>query len=270
MAAAWNHLAPPLRPCEADLRVTQHHMEAYASSRTGPIRVLLLGVTPEIALLSWPTATQLLAVEHCPEMIRLVWPGDVPQHRRAVCGDWLSISQPNQSLDIVLGDGSFISLAFPDELEQLAGSLREMMMPEGLLIVRFFVLPAEPETPAQVFRDLLGGRISSFHVFKFRLAMSLQEDPRDGVRLGDVWDAWTDAEIDRAALPAGPGWSSEEIATIALYRAKDVKLFFADLPSIQEILERHGFEQERLSFPQYEMADRCPTGVYRCLPRPAR
>lgn len=37
-------------------------------------RVLLLGVTPEYALLPWPTGTAFTAIDKCRDMIAKVWP----------------------------------------------------------------------------------------------------------------------------------------------------------------------------------------------------
>ena len=80
------------------------------------------------------------------------------------------------------------------------------------------------------------GAISNFHAFKWRLAMALQPDSQQGVRLGDVWDAWNGSGIDPGALPQ-PGWSGRAVATIRFYREKDARLYFPTAREFRDVLE---------------------------------
>ena len=44
--------------------------------------------TPELAAMTWAESCTLLAADACLPMVRVVWPGDVPQRRWAICADW--------------------------------------------------------------------------------------------------------------------------------------------------------------------------------------
>jgi hypothetical protein len=52
----------------------------------------------------------------------------------------------------------------------------------------FFLRPEKGEKTDSVFDELRAGRIGNFHIFKWRLAMSMHGAIEDGVRLGDIWD----------------------------------------------------------------------------------
>jgi hypothetical protein len=63
-----------------------------------------------------------------------------------------------------------------------------VLRPGGLFSHRFFLRPERGEKTDSVFDELRAGRIGNFHIFKWRLAMSMHGAIEDGVRLGDIWD----------------------------------------------------------------------------------
>lgn len=70
-AATWDHFGPPLRPHPLDMARVQALCDSHGGHNQ---RVLLLGVTPEYALLPWPTGTAFTAIDKCRDMIAKVWP----------------------------------------------------------------------------------------------------------------------------------------------------------------------------------------------------
>lgn len=254
IARHWKHFGPPLRPCDDDLAVMR---SAIFQHPVASPRVLMLGVTPEIAQLDWPQGTCLDAVERSTEMIDVVWPGDVPGVRRAHRGEWLELPFRESSFDVVIGDGCYISMKFPDGYEQLTRSIRRVLKPDGMLIMRFFVSPEEKEHPDDVITDLLSGQIGSFHAFKWRLAMAVQNDPRHGVCLRDVWRTWSGYEISQIELARQMGWTLESIQTIELYQDRQVRFTF---PRREEALSevRTMFDVKHIHTPTYELGERCP------------
>ncbi len=262
MAQQWRFHGPPLRPCAADIHIMQRAVAAHAERcPQRPLHAFLLGVTPEIAEMRWPPRTQLLAVDRSAEMLKWVWPGDCPG-RRAACTDWFSALSTCGPFAVVIGDGSPVNLLYPQEWRTLAQVARDALAGGGILVIRFFVLPAALEAPAQVLSDLAEGRIGSFHVFKFRLAMSLQQEPGAGVSLDTIWRCWNDAGIDEHRLQSASGWPLEAIRTIQLYRGKLVKLTFPTLEQAQDTFVA-GWDVEFNATPDYEMGDRCPLFVFR-------
>jgi hypothetical protein len=226
------------------------------------IRVQLCGVTPEIAAMSWPVNSQLVAIEQSQEMISEIWPGDLVRKRVAIQGDWLSPVSNRNRYDIVIGDGCFISVDYPAGYNSLAETLSGALKDNGLFIMRFFTQTDEKESSDHVFSELLAGGISSFHAFKWRLAMSLQTSSQQGVCLHDIYSAWQQAAIDQEWLVAKTGWSRESIDTITLYQNKQNHFAFASLADIYDVFNKY-FHNESIYFPSYELGERCPIIAFR-------
>ena len=76
LAASWGRLASPLRPCPEDLqRLKAAWVTTLPEGIPGRcVDVLMLGVTPELALFPWAEKTRLHAIDSSGEMIRSVWP----------------------------------------------------------------------------------------------------------------------------------------------------------------------------------------------------
>lgn len=257
----WKYFGSPLRPCGEDVQYMEK-IVAEKCSDQADIKIQLCGVTPEIASMDWPTGAHVVAIEQSQEMIRDVWPGDIEPKRIAVQGNWLELAPNQNSYDIVIGDGCFISFAYPDGYNNLATTLAHNLKKEGLLIMRFFTQIENKESSDHVFSELLAGKIGSFHAFKWRLAMSLQPSSQEGVRLHDIYNAWQQAAIDQDSLMARTGWSRETIDTITLYQDKQNRFSFATLAEVLEVLENH-FYKESIYIPQYELGERCPIITFR-------
>lgn len=261
VAQEWKHFGSPLRPCIEDIQ----HMEyvvANSCDTQHNIKAKLCGVTPEIALMTWPAGTYLTAVEQSQEMIQEIWPGDITEKRIAIQGDWLSSLSSKHDNDVVIGDGCFISVNYPDGYTALSANLADSLKNNGILVMRFFIQQDVKEQSEHVISDLVNGKIGSFHAFKWRYAMSLQQSSQQGIRLHDIYTAWQQAAIDTNWLAEHTGWTREVVDTINLYENKQNKFSFATLPEIIETLS-HYFQQESIYFPQYELGERCPIITFR-------
>lgn len=261
-AAQWRHLGPPLRPGPEDVAIfAAIGAETVAAAPAQP-RALLLGVTPELALMQWPAGTRLLAIDRAPGMIALVWPKHQQPDALAILGNWRSPPLAADSLDLIVGDGCFTILAYPADYHEVAQALREILADRGTLALRFFIRPDQPEPLAQVLADLRGGRIGSFHAFKWRLAMALHgSEGSDGVRLAEIWQAWQEAAFTPGP-DSGPGWSPAAVATIDNYRGVETRYSFPTLAEIRRVFGEY-FREEACRYGTYELADRCPTMVFR-------
>jgi SAM-dependent methyltransferase len=263
----WRHYGSPLRPCAADVRVMEALVRrAHAGHRGRGLRVLLLGVTPEIAQMAWPEGTQLLAVDRSPAMIEHVWPGDVAGRRKVVCGDWFDLANEANRFDVVIGDGTFSILGFPRQYRELAAVALRVLASGGVLIARYFLQAARREAPHAVIDDLVAHRIASFDAFKLRLAMAMQERAEEGVRMGDVFAAWSAARIDCAALLAKTGWVTEVVETIRPWEGKDARLSFPRAAEMDAVLDEY-FEREQEHRLDYELGERCPIASFRARRR---
>jgi hypothetical protein len=226
------------------------------------LKALLLGVTPEIATMAWPDGTELVAVDKSALMIERVWPGDAPPRRRVVCADWMAFAATAPRHDLVIGDGVFAILSFPQQHRALAAAVKRLLAPEGLFVTRHFLQSQRAESPPAVFADLLAGRIGSFQALKLRLAMAMQRDAATGVRMGDAFDAWERAGIDRPALLAATGWPPQVLETIRPWAGKDSRLAFPTAAEMAALMAELFAAQDGIHC-SGELGERCPVVAYR-------
>ncbi len=263
-AQRWQYFGPPLRPSVCDVSVAESTaVELAANFGKQHISAVLLGVTPELASMQWPENTQLLAVDRCKEMISGLWPYEqVPNDAHAVQGDWSEIPRESASVDLVIGDGCYVLLPFPEMYKAVTHEVARVLKPSGRFVVRVFIRPDTQEDPEQVVTDLRAGVIGSFHTFKWRLAMALHKSLEQGVCVGDVWAYWNESGIDAKALSSDFGWSEGSIKTIDAYRGSTTRYYYPTLAEIREHFAEY-FEEVSLTVFDYELAERCPSFVLR-------
>jgi hypothetical protein len=269
-ARKYAAVGAPLRPSRDDVRFAEETAAAWKASHPDQrLRALLLGVTPDIGNMRWPEASSLLAVDASMGMARAVWPGNIPQKRWAVCGDWLALPVRDSSCDVVMGDGSGTCVRYPDGFRALAASISRVLSAEGLLMLRCFVQPDARECPEDVFRDLFRTAIPSFHHFKFRLLMALQPCSQQGIAVNDLYRFWRDRKVDRDVLASRQGWEKQAIETIELHNGPNTVHTFPTLNEVRSVLQDF-FEEVSISIPAYELGERCPTLTLRPSRKPLR
>ncbi|HET9385858.1 MAG TPA: methyltransferase domain-containing protein [Gemmatimonadales bacterium] len=244
----WRQLEPPLRPhptvCAA-LREQIAHDDA---------RVLLLGVTPELADLSAST----LAIDWSDNMLAHVWPGDTPT-RRALKANWLHLPCPDRSFSAAIGDGSLNCLEYPCDYRRLFHELARVVRPGGRVAVRVYATPDPCESTAAVQGRAMAGRIGTIHALKWRLANALSaQATQPNVSVQSILDTFNRLFPDRLALRCATGWEESVIAQIDAFEGlPDVHSF----PTLKQLLASitHEFEAPRLvPSGSYELAERCP------------
>jgi SAM-dependent methyltransferase len=262
-ASAYSRLGPPLRPSPEDVRFVEGAIDGWRSANTQrKVRALLLGVTPEFAKIRLSEPCSLLAIDNSLPMIRFGWAGDVPNQRSAACGDWLRLPCRRESCDVALGDGSLNCLRYPDAYRAAAVSLRDVLRPGGIVLLRSYVRPEVGENAETVFEDLWRGAIPTFHQFKFRLLTSLQRSAREGVAVEDVYRYWQSRRVDVTALAVRCGWEQDVIDTIHYYRDTPTVHTFPTESELRSVLLEY-FEEETTFVPTYYLGDRCPTLLLR-------
>jgi hypothetical protein len=249
-AAHFDDWGTPLRPSASDLALYAAFVgERFAGRRT-PVESLLLGVTPELALMRWPVPLGLTAIDHSEPMVRRVWPGDLPGERRALVGDWMHYA-PAAPPELVLTDGAPVFFSRP---ETLFARVRELLSPQGMFIVRAFCAPPAREHLDAVLADAQAGRVDSFHLFKWRVAMAMQDDAQAGVAQHAVWARCKDMALDYAALPQ-PGFSARAVSTLRFYEGQSARLHFPTREQYAQALGRV-FGTVRFANPSYACGER--------------
>ncbi|MEX2480523.1 MAG: class I SAM-dependent methyltransferase [Gammaproteobacteria bacterium] len=261
-ARQWDRVGQPLRPTKDDVAHVEGCIAAWSTrqSRTAP-RVLLLGVTPELADLNWPSGTTLVALDRAPDMIAAVWPGDT-RWRHAICADWFDAPFAPASWDLVVGDGALNMIPTMAQYPRAVAALGRLLAPGGRLLLRLFARPAPAETVTAALRALEAGEIDNFHIFKWRLAMALHGDSDSGVRLADIWQAWQQGVKDPQALAARQAWATHTIQTIDAYRNQPTRYTFPTLAELRALLSA-SFVEDDCQLPDYDFGHCCPRFVLR-------
>lgn len=263
LAGQFQHQQPPLRPCAEDAYVIHRIVHDWHRHHSHPrTSALLFGVTPEIANLCWPANTFLLAVEKSQAMIDVVWPGNILDQRQVICGNWFDVQIEKHSIDLVVGDGFLTGLAYPRQYVQIAQTISQWLKPDGLLIARLFICLKKKETMDAIMADLAASRIARFDILKWRLAMAIQETAEQGVKVDDVYRAWSDIENKLPALTEQAGWPRATVNTIKLYEGRGERYVFPTLKELNAAFSPN-LEPVSVTIPPYDFGQCCPTLVYR-------
>jgi SAM-dependent methyltransferase len=262
-SARWARLGSPLRPCPEDLPRLK---AAWAASLPvglprGRVDVLMLGVTPELALFPWAEQVSLRAIDCNAEMIRSVWPGDTSD-RQAVRGDWPQMPFSNASFDLIVCDTGLVLLVEMASLVAVGAELRRLLRKDGRVAIRNFARTAAPETERSIVAAAAAGEMANFHGLKLRLLMAL--DSGQGVRLGDAWDAFERLFPDREKLARQLGCDLPTIATIDPYRGSEARYIFRSLAELARVFA--AFHLAEGPAGHYPFAEYCP--VFSLTPIP--
>lgn len=256
MAASWQLVGPPLRPGAADLALFNAAIAAWTAQHQAAPRALILGVTPELCHLDWPEGTQLSALDASAEMISRVWPGEPSA---ALVGSWTAAPLPDASRDLLLLDGGFGVLPWPEGQRQLLLEASRLLAPGGIFVLRLFAPAGRTGTLAGISADLDAGNIASLDELKFRLWGALQQDLATGVQPAAVV-----ACID--TLASRPGWaratqhwSRQHLATLELHRHSKARYHWIDPEALRLLATATpGLVLESVEYPAHKYGPCCP------------
>lgn len=254
----WDFLGSPLRPTRQDLDFLELELLPKIKTISSRKKIILLGVTPEIATLPWDEDTEIIAVDSSPNMIRTIWPESQVPRGKVICGDWQELPLSDSSCDLILGDGCFTLLDYPSGYQKLLQEAFRVLKPKGLLSMRFFLKPSRAEEDKVIFEQLRNKSINNFHAFKWRLAMALQKSIEEGVKVSDIWQVWQQEVSNPEKLLQDLGWPIDLLSTIDIYKGSSS---FYTFPTLLEVRNLFFLRFTELSsfFPNYELGERCPT-----------
>lgn len=220
--------------------------------------VAVLGVTPELVQLPWPGATRVTAVDSSARMIATVWRPHPARPSAAIRGRWQEMPLRARCLDAAVGDGSLNALESTGIYDAVLGEIARSLKPSGRLILRCFVRPDQNETVDEVLAATMAGKISSFHAFKWRLAMAISVDRDFQLPVKRIHAAFCELFPDRSQLAGATDWSEGTIGTIDVYASADICFTFPDLRTMLHHASRW-FELIAVKYGTYELSERCPT-----------
>ncbi len=267
LAPRWNDLRPPRRPAPEDTALLETAVAGVtaAAGRSGP-RALLLGVTPEIATMRWPSRTRLLALDASAPMIRHVWPAPKVPTAAVVRANWAAMPVRDGACDVVVGDASVAAQPYPDGFSMVAGEIRRVLRPGGVLATRAFTRPERRESIETIFADLRAGRVATLDAVRWRLCAALHGDRASGIAMGTIWDAWAANVPDPRGLMRDLGWPEDAARVMENLRGGKAVLVFPTLSELRASLAGM-FDEIACEVPAYEDGERYPTLVVRAAPR---
>jgi SAM-dependent methyltransferase len=265
MGSSWRLVGPPLRPSAEDVAgfnvAISRWVLAHENQR---LRALILGVTPELYALEWPAGTALQALDSSQSMIDAVWPGP-PE--AALVGSWTSMPLAAASCDMVVCDGGFGMLPYPQGQMALLDEVARVLAPGGVLAVRLFTPGGRTGSLEQVLADLDAHRIASLDVLKFRLWGALHQDAATGVRPRDVVAHILAACGSFEQLAEAQKWSLDHIRTMAFHRNSDAVYYLTDAAEVVRMATQHSgaFTLLDIVEPRHDLGACCPVVVLKRL-----
>ncbi len=217
-------------------------------------RVLLLGVTPELAGIG----LELSAIDRSDTMIAHIWPGDTAR-ASARNADWLAPPFEDGTFTAIIGDGSLSAILWPRDYRTLFAHAGRLLVPGGVIALRLFKTPDDAETRDTLRRNTLAGKTRSFHAFKWQLAMSVVAETGDpNIAVIAIRDAFDAMFPDRAGLANATGWSAEDIETIDVYSNSPDIYSFPTFTQLRETIPESLANVRLIDCGSYPLAERCP------------
>lgn len=242
LALRWR-IAEPLAPGRTDIA----WFERQAARHAGPAaRALLLGVTAGIAAMRWPAGARLLAADWSTNMLKMVWPATgTPAATAVLCADWRELPLADGSVDLAVGDGCYTALGTLAGMAALNAELRRVLRRGGRVLMRCFCRPAAGLGVDALFEQLLARRIRNLDLFRWMLAMALQEDAATGVAVRRIGEEWARRVPEARALQARMGWTDDALTNMERMAVSTMTYNFA---SLEELL--------RAAAPAFELLER--------------
>jgi hypothetical protein len=263
VARHYHEMLPPLAPHAEDIAEFERTVAIFSGlGERSAIEAVMLGITPSIALMNWPSASQITGIEMSAAVIKAIWPGDIPNKREAKCASWFALSDCKNSCDVVIGDGSFIACRFPQEARMLIKAVRESLRHGGIFIVRVYIRPDKPESLEGVMRDLLTLKYHGIDGFKLRLWLALARSVEDGVAVQEAARVLEEYRVDEKVMMERLGWTAAAVKHLGKWRTSNAVYSFPSLNELRELTNEY-FYEESITFPTYCLGNCCPILVLR-------
>lgn len=250
-------VSPPLAPSAEDIR----WFEARAEASAGTIverPALILGITPPLLTMRWPTGGRALVVDWSGPMLEQRWPqARVAAGISSLRADWRALPIPAASIAFAAGDGCYTALGDPEDVPRFNRELHRVLAPGAALCLRCFVLPERPLTLDEISHRLRSGALSNPSLFRWLFAMAVHGDAADGVVLGAVWERFRERFPDLDELRREHGWDEVALAGFERWKGRTMRYCFHSLARLRELAAPH-FAVESVEVPSYEFGERFP------------
>ena len=248
----------PLRPPQEVANLFDKLVNATNKNTNKPFELILLGVTPELALINWPDNISLKAFDQSKEMIANVWQYNPKINSSVHLSTWQSLPLVSHTIDSIIGDGCTTQLSDKDTFDLLFNELHRVLKAEGHIFLRCFIRPDETESLSKISEDALGGKIKFFGSLKWRIAMSLVSHHKNMfISVNEIYKSFNELFPDREKLSAHTQWPIDMINTIDSYLGSLMQYNFPTLNEFEAMLP-NTIKIREVSYGSYELSERCP------------
>lgn len=257
----WAHVGAPTRPTSEDSAIMIQLAKSCLSEIEEP-NISVLGVTPEIIQLDWPSQTKLYAFDSSADMIKKWWRQNKKIDSKVFLSDWKHLPVVNGSMNMILGDGSFTALQSVEEHQSVISEIDRVLQKNGYLIMRCFIRPDKKETVNQIKKDVETNKIQNFGTLKWRIAMALTDPKTSTVQPSYIYNIFHETFKDLSKLTRHNHWSRDLISTLDSYANMTGFFTFLTEASLKKyMLKNIKFLSKKTG--NYELAERCPTILFK-------
>lgn len=248
----------PLRPPPDVVNIMNELIRPVFEKKEQCYQAVLLGVTPELVNLAWPSNVRLQAFDQSLEVISALWQANPNITSFVQQASWQDMPIESSSIDVIVGDGCTTQLPNTLAYRTLFSELRRVLASDGSICMRCFIRPDFTESLDSIVEDLYAGQIKYFGSLKWRIAMaSVPQQGSFSIKLQAIHAMFDYFFGDRIVLANATGWSPEMINTIDLYKNMTAEYSFPNLSQLTELIAPY-FKIVDVRYGEYELSDRCP------------
>jgi hypothetical protein len=249
----------PLRPPQEVPDIINQIFMSLAHQPPVTNEVVLLGVTPEYVSIPWPSNVSINAFDQSEEMISFVWSPSERVRSDVHQAFWQNLPLSESTVDFVLGDGCTTQLADIDSYKGLFDEIYRVIKPRGHLLMRCFVRGEQQETMDRIVEDAMQGRIEHFGTLKWRIAMTIINQNKQGcaIEVKKILETFNQLFADRDQLARVSGWSRDLIDTIDVYSGLGATYTFPNLRELEQLVGPN-FHILDVRYGDYELSNCCP------------
>jgi hypothetical protein len=267
-ASRIGYLSVPGEPSDEDLRVYSRYafplQGAQAATRKSG---LLLGVTQGIVDWCRKRALRITVMDFCAPLAQKLQ--SMHQDWDGLCTiieDWLTTSQKDNSFCWAAGDGAVNAVGSGRNVATLFRQIHRLLLPGSIVIQRLMIRPSPTPDCGEILERAASGRIHGLGALKHQMAQSLQPSFMDGVQLCEVRNAILEGGLILHNSDGYYPWSHEPLSALDYCAIEGASLCYPTLEELRSLTQTD-FEELSISYGSYEMAQLCPTIVYRTRTR---
>ena len=253
-ANLWNGLTSPLVPNENDLDTLRVYLAAEGVDNK-PLKILLLGVTPQLAQFNWALGSELTAIDLSQAMIKQLWKPNKRIKSCVVNASWDKVPSPDDYFDLVLADCSFNALPSYSLYPNVANEIIRVMKPSATFITRSFVAHRKLSA-TELVAKAMRGEIPSRADLMFLLNFAFMSESGE-LCFPNALSMFNRVVTDRDALSAETGWPRETIDRADMVYSQKITLTFPTLTNFISLVSA-SLRAEETTFPDYYCGHHCP------------